>query len=281
MPPISELFKPKYIAVMVLSLVGFLLMYIATGGSIDLVVWDHEFDVTGAEQLLAFVVGLVLLVGAAIFLYRDLRINPAGDVTFGESDFVHFLFFSSSSAVLWLGIRLYLGFEWLSAGWHKLDNPAWRNGDSLQGYWTRAVAVPTPEELEAGASPARINYDGWREFLQYMLDNEWYNWFNWVIILGEIAIGVGLIVGALTGVAAFFGSILNVSFLLSGSTSSNPLLLILAIFVILGWRVAGYIGLDRILLPLLGTPWQHNVGGSVQAIREGTLPPVPPAPAKT
>ncbi|MGE3796402.1 MAG: hypothetical protein AB7G88_01065, partial [Thermomicrobiales bacterium] len=171
MPPLSDLFKPKYIAVMVLSLVGFLLMYIATGGSIDLVVWDHEFDVTGAQQLLAFVVGLVLMAGAAIFLYRDLQTDPTGDVTFGESDFVHFLFFSSSSAIIWLGIRLYLGFEWLSAGWHKLDDSAWRNGDALQGYWAGAVRVPTPEEAEAGAR-ARISYDGWREFLQYMLDNE-------------------------------------------------------------------------------------------------------------
>jgi thiosulfate dehydrogenase [quinone] large subunit len=274
MPPISHLFQPKYIAVMVLSLVGFLLMYAATGGQIDLIVWDHEFDVDGAEQIVAFVIGLILLLGSAVYLYRDLSAGAEDDVTFGQSPFASFLFFSSSSAPLWLGIRLYLGFEWLAAGWHKLDEEEWRNGDSLQGYWERAVAIP-----EEG-SP-RISYEGWREFIQYMLDNEWYNWFNWVIILGEIAIGAGLILGALTGVAAFFGAVLNVSFLLSGSTSSNPVLLILAIFVILGWRVAGYIGLDRWLLPLLGTPWQHNVGGSLKAIREGKAPTVPPAPVRT
>jgi thiosulfate dehydrogenase [quinone] large subunit len=277
MPPLSDLFKPKYIVVMVLSLVGFLLMYAATGGSIDLIFWDYEFDVSGAEQLVAFAAGLILLLGAAVYLYRDQQRDPADDVSFGEPPFVHFLFHSSSSAVLWLGIRLYLGFEWLSAGYHKLDNPAWRNGDALRGYWERAVAVPTEEQAEQGAR-ALITYDGWREFLQYMLDNEWYTWFNWVIMLGETAVGLGLIVGALTGVAAFFGAVLNVSFLLSGTTSSNPVMLILAIFVIMGWRVAGYIGLDRILLPMLGTPWQHNVGGSLQSIREGKLPPLPSRP---
>jgi thiosulfate dehydrogenase [quinone] large subunit len=280
MPPISHLLKPQYLFIMAISLVGFLLMYAATGGSIDLVFWDYEFDVDGVEQFVAFVLGFILLVGSAIYLYRFQRESGTDDVTFGEPRFAHFLFQSSSSAPLWLGMRLYLGFEWLSAGWHKLDNEAWRNGDALQGYWTRAVAVPTPEELEAGAAPARITYDGWREFLQYMLDNEWYNWFNWLIILGEIAVGLGLIVGALTGVAAFFGATLNVSFLLSGSTSSNPVLLILSIFVILGWRVAGYIGLDRVLLPLLGTPWQHNVGGSLQEVRHGRMPQVPSYPAQ-
>ncbi len=279
MPPLSDLLKPKYIIVTVLSLVGFLLMYIATGGSIDLVVWDREFDLTGRQELLGFIVGTVLLLGSAVYLFRDQLAGGADDVTFSQSPFGHFLFNSSASAPLWLGIRLYLGFEWLSAGWHKLDSAAWRDGSALQGYWERAVAVPTPEQAESGARAA-ITYDGWRQFLQFMIDNEWYNWFNWVIILGEIAVGLGLILGAFTGIAAFFGATLNVSFLLSGSTSSNPVLLILAIFVIVGWRVAGFIGLDRILLPLLGTPWQHNVGGSLAAVKHGELPQVPPVPVR-
>ena len=32
--------------------------------------------------------------------------------------------------------------------------------------------------------------------------------------------------------------------------------LILGVLVVLAWRNAGWIGLDRFLLPLLGTPWQ-------------------------
>jgi thiosulfate dehydrogenase [quinone] large subunit len=30
----------------------------------------------------------------------------------------------------------------------------------------------------------------------------------------------------------------------------------LTVFLVLGWKVAGWVGLDRVLLPLLGTPWQ-------------------------
>jgi thiosulfate dehydrogenase [quinone] large subunit len=33
-------------------------------------------------------------------------------------------------------------------------------------------------------------------------------------------------------------------------------MLILAIALILAWKTAGHIGLDRFLLPLLGTPWK-------------------------
>jgi thiosulfate dehydrogenase (quinone) large subunit len=49
---------------------------------------------------------------------------------------------------------------------------------------------------------------------------------------------------------------MNLAFLLSGSASSNPVLLLLQLALILAWKVAGWIGLDRFLLPLLGTPWR-------------------------
>ena len=47
---------------------------------------------------------------------------------------------------------------------------------------------------------------------------------------------------------------MNMSFLLAGSASTNPVLFTLAIGLILAWKVAGYYGLDRYVLPLLGTP---------------------------
>ena len=52
---------------------------------------------------------------------------------------------------------------------------------------------------------------------------------------------------------------MNMSFLLAGSASTNPILFTLAIGLILGWKVAGYYGLDRYLLPMLGTPWHAKV----------------------
>ena len=79
---------------------------------------------------------------------------------------------------------------------------------------------------------------------------------RWLITFGEIAVGLGLIFGILTGFAAFFGAFMNMSFLLAGSASTNPVMFTLAIGLILAWKVAGYYGLDRFLLPMLGTPWQ-------------------------
>ena len=97
-------------------------------------------------------------------------------------------------------------------------------------------------------------------------------WFAWLITFGEIAIGIALLAGALTGIAAFFGAFMNMSFLLAGSASTNPVLFTMAIGLVLAWRVAGYYGVDRYLLPALGAP-----GGPAGCSTEGRSPGQPQA----
>ncbi|HAX24873.1 MAG TPA: hypothetical protein DCX80_07535, partial [Chloroflexi bacterium] len=58
------------------------------------------------------------------------------------------------------------------------------------------------------------------------------------------------------GIAAFFGTLLNFSFMMAGTVSSNPVMFGITVFLVLGWKVAGYFGLDRYLLPTLGAPWK-------------------------
>jgi thiosulfate dehydrogenase [quinone] large subunit len=78
-----------------------------------------------------------------------------------------------------------------------------------------------------------------------------------VIVFGELAVGLGLILGAFVGLAATGGLLLNGAFLLAGTTSTNPVLAMLGILLILAWKNAGYLGLDHYLLPALGTPWSQ------------------------
>jgi thiosulfate dehydrogenase (quinone) large subunit len=181
---------------------------------------------------------------------------------FADPGWYRFIFGNVYTAPFWLVARLYLGWQWLQSGWGKVTGDGWidNDGASLQAFWERIVVVP-----EQGR-PA-ISYGWYRDFIQYMLDHEWYTWFAWVIAFGETIIGIALIIGAFTAIAAFFGATMNMAFLLAGSASTNPVLLIIAIFLILAWKVAGYIGLDRWLLPALGTPWQ--VGPAFQLLRRG------------
>jgi hypothetical protein len=51
---------------------------------------------------------------------------------------------------------------------------------------------------------------------------------------------------------AFFGVVLNLSFMFSGSAGVNPAFAIVGLLLVLAWRNAGWYGLDRWVLPLRG-----------------------------
>lgn len=167
-----------------------------------------------------------------------------------DPPFVQKLLNDPRAGWLWLVLRVWLGWQWFSSVQNKLTNPAWvQTGDALKGFWTNAVSIP-----ETGRPP--IAFDWYRGFLQSMLDAQAYTWFAKLVVAGELLVGIALILGAFTGIAAFFGGFMNWNFMMAGSASTNPLLFILAIGLILAWKVAGYIGVDYFLLRWIGTPWQ-------------------------
>lgn len=176
---------------------------------------------------------------------------PSTTEVFADPPFAQSLFNSPKWAWLWVIARIYVGYAWLTSGIGKLSNPAWtQTGEALKGFWERAVAIP-----DAPARPL-IAFDWYRGFLQSMIDAGAYTWFSKIIYIGEILIWVALILGLFTGIAAFFGGFMNWNFMMAGSASTNPVLFTLSILLVLAWKTAGWWGLDRFLLPALGTPWQ-------------------------
>lgn len=210
------------------------------------------------ENTVATVAFWVLTVVILVLMFEDRR-SPGAEVVNVEGPaFARYLFSNTTAGLFWLPIRIFLGFEWLVAGWHKVSGTGWIDGGaSVLGYWQKAVAVPAQ-----GSAP--ITFDWYRSFLQFLIDSHAQGLFGWLIAVGELAVGIALLVGALVGIAAFFGIVMNMSYLLAGSSSSNPVMFALAIGLILGWRVAGYYGLDRYLLPRLGVPWRARVVTATQ-----------------
>ena len=179
-------------------------------------------------------------------------ITGKGEVTIPDPPLAHLLFSTTRFAWLFAIVRIYLGYQWVTAGYHKLTGGGWIDGGTaLKGFWANAVKIPD-------TGKAAITYDWYRAFLQFMLDQGWYTWFAPLVAIGEFMIGVGLIVGAFVGIAAFFGAFLNWNFLMAGAASTNGMLFTLAVVLILAWKVAGWYGLDRFLLPLIGTPWART-----------------------
>lgn len=159
--------------------------------------------------------------------------------TIEQTKFAHFFIADKATAPLWFLVRIYLGYEFLMAGWGKLANPAWFGNDAgaaLQGFVQGAISKTD------GVHPDV--YMWYASFLQSTVLPHLVVWSN-AVVLGELAIGLGLIVGLCTSAAAFFAFFMAFNFLLAGTVSVNPILILLAIGVMLAHRVAGYWGLDR------------------------------------
>jgi thiosulfate dehydrogenase (quinone) large subunit len=176
--------------------------------------------------------------------------SPRGNlIRFDDPPVARFLFGDVRMSWLWLIVRLYVGYEWFLAGWAKVQSPAWFGsgaGAALTGFLKGALAKT------AGDHP---DVQGWyAAFLQNVVLPNAALWSN-IVAVGEVLVGIALILGIFTGIAALFGSFMNFNYLLAGTVSTNPLLLFLAVCLVLAWKTAGWIGLDRWLLPLLGTPW--------------------------
>lgn len=146
------------------------------------------------------------------------------------------------AAWMWLVVRVYLGWQWLSAGYGKAIG-GWfgpNAGAAISGFFKGSLAKTAGEHPDVQA--------GYAWFLTHVaLPNA--HTFSYLIPVGEMAVGAALILGLFTGLAAFFGATMNFNFMFAGSVSVNPYWILLEILIMFAWRTAGYVGLDRFVLP--------------------------------
>jgi thiosulfate dehydrogenase (quinone) large subunit len=165
-----------------------------------------------------------------------------------EPSITRFLFADTRMAPVWLLLRLWLGYEWLHAAWGKWVEGGWVGegaGGGVKGFAQGAMAQTTGEHPQVT--------QWYASFLEnVVVPNA--ALFSYLVILGETLVGLALVLGAFTGIAAFFGVFMNASFLFAGTAGANPLMAIVGLLLVVGWRVAGWWGLDRWLLPAIGVP---------------------------
>lgn len=204
-------------------------------------------DYWGTALLILFVLALILAF-AQFFQERPAAARTSTTEEFPEPAISRFFLASAGAAGVWFVVRMDVGAEWFLAGWEKVQSPAWgTSGKALSGFVAGALAKTT------GANPA---VQGWyASFLKnFVLPNA--GVFSFLVTWGEVAVGLGILLGALTGIAAGFGVLMNLNYLLAGTVSVNPILGVFGLFLCFAWRVCGWYGVDRWLLPALGLPWK-------------------------
>ncbi|HXN63514.1 MAG TPA: DoxX family protein [Acidimicrobiales bacterium] len=159
--------------------------------------------------------------------------------------FADWLFRSRAASVLWLAVRLVLGYWWLNAGYQKI----W--GSEKAAFWFGGGAgvkgFATAGVVGSATGKSGASYGWWAGFLHnFVIPNA--SWIAKLIALGELAVGIALVLGLFTGLAALGGLTLNMTYMFTGSAGVNPAYMILEVPLILAWRNAGYLGLDRYAL---------------------------------
>ncbi len=178
--------------------------------------------------------------------------------------------------MVWLALRLLLGYWWLNAGYQKI----W--GSEKAGFWFGGGAgvkgFATAGLAGSATGKGGASYGWWAAVLHnFVIPNA--SWIAKFIALGEMAIGIMLILGLFTGLFALFGLALNVIYMFTGSAGVNPAYAVLEVPLVMAWRNAGYLGLDHYALD--GEWWKRHFGRSTHRVARGPAPATLPVPTLT
>jgi len=148
---------------------------------------------------------------------------------------LQFLASSKVMAVGWLAMRVWLGIMWMQAGWAKLfgaENAYFlhNNGAGVAGFAAHGV-------------PA---YSWWGSFLHsFVVPNA--GWLGVFIAFAEFAVGLGLVLGLFTRVAALGSLALLFTYVMSGTASVCAFYALFAIVILATWKTSSWIGADGLI----------------------------------
>ncbi|UTR16562.1 DoxX family membrane protein [Salipaludibacillus sp. LMS25] len=152
--------------------------------------------------------------------------------------FMDFLRNNKIAAGILTVLRVYIGWQWLSAGWGKITGEQFDASGYLMGVVNNEAVIET--------------YPTYHAFIEnFALPNA--GMFSFMVAWGEVLVGLGLVLGVLTTAAVFFGMTMNFAFMFAGTVSTNPWLILLSIFVIVAGYNAGRYGGDRWVIPYIRT----------------------------
>lgn|GEM_PF-4310102 len=144
-----------------------------------------------------------------------------------ESPLSRFLLSDTRLAGVWLVARVYLGYLWTVSGVSVLRELT----TVAAGGRPTALWPPLPLHV-LRLNPAVASLLG----------------------VSEVAVGLFLILGVLTGLTAFISVVLSVNALSPGPPAGDPIAFSTTLVLILAWRTAGWYGADRWLFRDLLSP---------------------------
>jgi thiosulfate dehydrogenase [quinone] large subunit len=141
---------------------------------------------------------------------------------------------SKLAALAWTAMRVWLGVMWIQAGSAKL----W--GAEAAAFVHGGAGVAG---FAAHGTPA---YSWWGSFLHgFVVPNA--GAIGVLVAVSELAIGIALVAGLFTRVAALGSLALLFTYVMSGTASVCAWYALFAIVVLVMWRTASWIGVDGLI----------------------------------
>jgi thiosulfate dehydrogenase [quinone] large subunit len=123
-------------------------------------------------------------------------------------------------SLIFLVLRVYVGWIWLRTGIEKVPDPEWmKTGTAVKDYWVAATTInPGPRQ--------RIKYAWYRNLLLELTRRELHPEVAKATIAGHFVSGLALMAGVGVRAGSVVGISQNMAFLLAGSTGNNPPMLL-------------------------------------------------------
>jgi thiosulfate dehydrogenase [quinone] large subunit len=140
---------------------------------------------------------------------------------------------SKLAALAWTAMRVWLGIMWIQAGSAKLwgvESAAFLHGTGVAGF-------------AAHGTPA---YSWWGSFLHsVVLPNA--DGIGILVAVSEFTIGILLVAGLFTRLAALGSLALLFTYVMSGTASVCAFYALFAIVILVMWRTSSWIGIDGLI----------------------------------
>ncbi len=174
---------------------------------------------------------------------------------------------SKIAAVGWTAMRVWLGIMWIQAGSAKLwgaENAAFlhNGGAAVAGFAAHGV-------------PA---YTWWGSFLHsFVVPNA--SWIAVLVAVAEFSIGIALVAGCFTRIAALGSLALLFTYVMSGTASVCAFYALFAIVILTMWRTSSWLGVDGLVASYrqhrrgdrasVRTPSEKDTAGTVNPAHAG------------
>jgi thiosulfate dehydrogenase (quinone) large subunit len=142
---------------------------------------------------------------------------------------------SRALAVVWLAMRVWLGIMWIQAGWAKLwgaENSAFlhHDGSGVAGFATHGTSA----------------YSWWHSILTgAVVPNS--GAIGIFVAVAEFTIGIALVAGFFTRIAALASLGLLFTYVMSGTASVCAFYALFAIVILITWQTSSWIGVDGVI----------------------------------